>query len=173
MAVDFHKYKQAEKQGETLNYEVREAPPESGDIGFDMDNSMLSGRIDERLEKAEKNVKSLSTLNMVYGIIEGVIFKGGFGDVLGVIVGAADVITAFLLRKKNRFSRVYTAVVSILRLVMSIPIALAVLFPDDGSSELIDFIMVPVIFIPVLIIFIASIVMLLFNKDIKMLFKKK
>lgn len=65
MAVDFHKYKEAG----TLNYEVREAPPESGDIGFDMDNSMLAGSMDERLEKAEKNVKSLSTLNMVYGVI--------------------------------------------------------------------------------------------------------
>lgn len=169
MAVDFHKYKEAG----TLNYEVADSQTESGDIGFDMDNSMLAGSMDERLEKAEKNVKSLSTLNMVYGIIEGVVLKGGFGDVFGVIVGAADVITAFLLRKKNRFSRVYTAVVSILRLVMSIPIALSLLFPDDGSSELMDFIMVPVIFIPLLIIFIASIVMLLFNKDIKMLFKKK
>lgn len=169
MAVDFHKYKEAG----TLNYEVADSQTESGDIGFDMDNSMLAGSMDERLEKAEKNVKSLSTLNMVYGIIEGVVLKGGFGDVFGVIVGAADVITAFLLRKKNRFSRVYTAVVSILRLVMSIPIALSLLFPDDGSSELMDFIMVPVIFIPLLIIFIASIVMLLFNKDIKTLFKKK
>lgn len=169
MAVDFHKYKEAG----TLNYEVADSQTESGDIGFDMDNSMLAGSEEERLEKAEKNVKSLSTLNMVYGIIEGVVLKGGFGDVFGVIVGAADVITAFLLRKKNRFSRGYTAVVSILRVVMSIPIALGVLFPDDGSSELIDFIMVPVIFIPLLIIFIASIVMLLFNKDIKMLFKKK
>lgn len=169
MAVDFHKYKEAG----TLNYEVADSQTESGDIGFDMDNSMLAGSEEERLEKAEKNVKSLSTLNMVYGIIEGVVLKGGFGDVFGVIVGAADVITAFLLRKKNRFSRVYTAVVSILRLVMSIPIALSLLFPDDGSSELMDFIMVPVIFIPLLIIFIASIVMLLFNKDIKTLFKKK
>lgn len=88
-------------------------------------------------------------------------------------MGALDVITAYLLRKKNRFSRGYTAVVSILRVVMSIPIALGVLFPEDGSAELIDFIMAPVIFIPVLIIFIASIVMLLFNKDIKTLFKKK
>lgn len=169
MAVDFHKYKEAG----TLNYEVADSQTESGDIGFDMDNSMLAGSEEECLEKAEKNVKSLSTLNMVYGIIEGVVLKGGFGDVFGVIVGAADVITAFLLRKKNRFSRVYTAVVSILRLVMSIPIALSLLFPDDGSSELMDFIMVPVIFIPLLIIFIASIVMLLFNKDIKTLFKKK
>lgn len=168
MAVDFHKYKEAG----TLNYEVREAPPESGDIGFDMDNSMLAGSMDERLEKAEKNVKSLSTLNMVYGVIEGIIYTAGFGP-FGIAVGALDVITAYLLRKKNRFSRGYTAVVSILRVVMSIPIALGVLFPEDGSAELIDFIMAPVIFIPVLIIFIASIVMLLFNKDIKTLFKKK
>lgn len=168
MAVDFHKYKEAG----TLNYEVREAPPEGGDIGFDMDNSMLAGSEEERLEKAEKNLRSLSTLNMGYGIIEGIIYSVGFGP-FGIAVGALDVITAYLLRKKNRFSRGYTAVVSILRVVMSIPIALGVLFPEDGSAELIDFIMAPVIFIPVLIIFIASIVMLLFNKDIKKLFEKK
>ena len=172
MSVDFQKYKEAEKQGEVLNYEVAEAPSEGGDIGFDMDNSMLAGSIDERLEKAEKNLLSLSTLNMVYGVIEGIIYTVGFGP-FGVGVGAFDLITAYLLRKKNRFSRGYTAVVSILRLVMSIPIALGVLFPEDGSAELIDFIMAPVIFIPVLIIFIASIVLLLFNKDIKTLFQKK
>ena len=78
MSVEFNKYKQAEKQGEALNYEVRETPPEGGDIGFDMDNSMLEGSDEERLNKAEKNVKSLSTLNMVYGVIEGAIFASVF-----------------------------------------------------------------------------------------------
>lgn len=172
MSVDFQKYKEAEKQGEALNYEVVQPPPENGDIGFDMDNSMLAGSIDERLEKAEKNLLSLSTLNMVYGVIEGIIFIFGFGP-FGIGVGALDVITAYLLRKKNRFSSGYTAIMSILRVVMSIPIALGILFPDDGSADIVDYIMVPVIFIPVLIIFIASIVLLLFNKDIKTLFKKK
>ncbi|MBP0964941.1 MAG: hypothetical protein J5999_06570 [Oscillospiraceae bacterium] len=169
MAVDFHKYKEAG----TLNYEVADSQTESGDIGFDMDNSMLSGSMDERLKKAEKNVQSLSTLNMVYGLIEGVILKIGFGAAFGIIVGAADVITAFLLRRKNRFSRGYTIFVSILRMLMTIPIALGVLFPDDGPAELIDYIMVPIIFIPVVLIFIFSVLMLLFNKDIKELFSKK
>ena len=168
MAVDFHKYKDAG----TLNYEVADSQTDSGDIGFDMDNSMLAGSEEERLEKAEKNLRSLSALNIGYGIIEGIIYSVGFGP-FGVALGIVDCAMAYLLRKKKRFSRGYTAVVSILRLVMSIPIALALLFPDDGSAELIDFIMVPVIFIPVLIIFIASIVLLLFNKDIKTLFQKK
>lgn len=172
MAVDFHKYKEAEKQGEVLNYEVRETPPDNGDIGFDMDNSMLEGSDEERLKKAERNVKSLSTLNMAYGVIEGAIFASGFGG-FGAFVGAIDVITAFLLRRKNRFSRGYTIFVSILRMLMAIPIALSLLFPDSGSAELIDYIMVPVIFIPVMLIFIFSVLMLLFNKDIKELFSKK
>lgn len=85
MAVDFHKYKDAG----TLNYEVADSQTEGGDIGFDMDNSMLAGSIDERLEKAEKNIKSLSTLNIVYGIIEGIIYSVGFGP-FGVALGIVD-----------------------------------------------------------------------------------
>ena len=40
MSVDFQKYKEAEKQGETLNYEVMQTPPEGGDNVYPRDDNL-------------------------------------------------------------------------------------------------------------------------------------
>lgn len=172
MSVDFQKYKEAEKHGETLNYEVREAPPESGDIGFDMDNSMLAGSSEEQRIKAEGKLKSISMWNIIYGIIEGLIYNS-FSGPFGVALGMVDCAMAYLLRKKHNFSRYYTLVLSVMRFLISIP--MLIYFIQSEGEQLTPFYLavVAIMFIPVMIIFAYSAVKLWLDKDIKELFSKK
>lgn len=172
MAVDFHKYKQAEKQGETLNYEVREVPPESGDIGFDMDNSITVGSHEEMMTKAENKLKSISLWNIVYGIIEGLIYTSATGP-FGVALGMVDCAMAYLLRKKHNFSRCYTLVLSVLRFLISVPLFIYIIQSEGEQLTPFSLAVAAIMFIPVMIIFAYSAVKLWLDKDIKELFSKK
>ncbi len=168
MAVDFHKHKEAE----TLNYEVRETPPDSGDIGFDMDNSITVGSHEEMRTKAENKLRSISLWNIIYGFIEGIIYTAATGP-FGVALGMVDCAMAYLLRKKNKFSRYYTLVLSVMRFLIAIPIFIGVIEAEGEELTPLYLAVAAIIIIPVMVIFAYSAVKLWLDKDIKELFSSK